>query len=624
MRDIQSVSIAVIGDFCLDVYWFVDESRREMSLETGIGTSPVANQRISLGGAGNVVNNLAAMDCGNVHAYGIAGDDLWGYELRRQLELIHVDAAGMLISPGAWSTLVYVKPHIGGRESNRFDFGNFNQLEDAAAGALLRALEESLDRHDIVIVNQQVMQGVHTPHMRAALADLIRRRPDRRFIVDSRHFSDSYPGASLKINDHEAVRIVGRGRPSESIVPRHEAVQAAQEIHRMARKPVFVTRGARGCIIMDEDGLKECHGIQFLNRTDTVGAGDSMLAGIGAALAAGRGNIEAAMLGNFVASVTVQKLYCTGTATPEEIIETGDDPDYIYFPDLADDRRNARFAPETDFEIVGRLHPPDPIQYAIFDHDGTISTVREGWEKVMEPVMVRAILGPRYDSADEALYQQVVARVRDFINRTTGIQTIVQMVGLVGMVREFGCVPEGEILDEFGYKRLYNDALMDVVRKRIDKLRKGELGVEDLTLKNAVALLHRLHDAGVKLILASGTDEEDVKAEAAMLGYAVLFDGGIYGSVGNVKKDAKKVVLERILQELGPGAMRGLATFGDGPVEIRETHKRGGFAVGVLSDEVRRFGINPDKRARLVQAGADLIIPDFTQLGKLLEILGLS
>ena len=133
------------------------------------------------------------------------------------------------------------------------------------------------------------------------------------------------------------------------------------------------------------------------------------------------------------------------------------------------------------------------------------------------------------------------------------------------------------------------------------KLDRGELDISDFTMKGAVALLRALHQAGVRLYLASGTDDEDVKQEAARLGYAGLFDGGIYGSLGQADKDAKKVVLERILHEIG-GAFEQLITFGDGPVEIRETTRRDGYAVGIASDEVRRFGVNPEKRARLIRA----------------------
>ncbi|MBA7575811.1 hypothetical protein ES708_17647 [subsurface metagenome] len=89
----------------------------------------------------------------------------------------------------------------------------------------------------------------------------------------------------------------------------------------------------------------------------------------------------------------------------------------------------------------------------LFDHDGTLSTLRQGWEQVMEPVMIKAILGEKYETADNALYQNVRNRVMEFINKTTGVQTIVQMEGLVQMVDEFNLVPKEKILDKFSYKK---------------------------------------------------------------------------------------------------------------------------------------------------------------------------
>ena len=299
--------------------------------------------------------------------------------------------------------------------------------------------------------------------------------------------------------------------------------------------------------------------------------------------------------------------------------------DHACRPELADDPRRAKFYEGTEFEIVdAQTFGKRRITCAIFDHDGTISTLREGWEKIMEPVMVKAILGTNYATADEATYRKVVAHVREFIEKTTGVQTLVQMGGLVNMVRDFGCVPPAEILDAQGYKKIFNDALMIMVRARMEKLRRGELDASDFTIKNAIPFLCRLHAAGVSLVLASGTDQEDVIAEAQAMGYANLFTGGIYGSIGDVRHEAKRVVLDRILHDLGPEGIAGLATFGDGPVEMHESRKRGGYAVGVASDEIRRFGLNPSKRSRLIRAGADLVIPDFSQLDKLLELLGVS
>ena len=84
------------------------------------------------------------------------------------------------------------------------------------------------------------------------------------------------------------------------------------------------------------------------------------------------------------------------------------------------------------------------IKHAIFDHDGTISTLREGWELIMAPMMIKAILGDKFHEADEALYHKIESRVRDFIDKTTGIQTLMQMKILLDVIREFGCVPEDQ------------------------------------------------------------------------------------------------------------------------------------------------------------------------------------
>ena len=60
---------------------------------------------------------------------------------------------------------------------------------------------------------------------------------------------------------------------------------------------------------------------------------------------------------------------------------------------------------------------------------------------------------------------------------------------------------------------------------------------------------------------------------------------------------------------------------GDGPVEIIEGRRVGALCIGVASDEIRRHGINYSKRTRLIRAGAHIVIPDFSQLEQLLQII---
>ena len=614
---IRRIRVGVIGDFCLDAYLWIDPAGSEISIETGLPTRAVREQRYSLGGAGNVAANLRALGAGTVRVFGVVGDDPFGWQMLRLLEQAGADTRCLLVQREGWQTPTYTKPYEGEEEDRRIDFGGFNELAEETMGALIAAVEQWIGELDALVVNQQLPHGIHTPEMRSALTAVIGRRLGLPVIVDSRLYSDEYHGTMRQLGERAGARLCGL--PPDGAPGGGQARSIVEELYRRWQRPVFLTRGEFGCLVEDEGGCHEVPGLAITGPVDPVGAGDSMLAGVAAALAAGEDPLGAAELGNLAAGVTVQKLRVTGTATPQEILAIGSSPDYRYHPEIALEPGRAEYLDDTEIELVAVLPRRLALRHAVFDHDGTVSTLRQGWDAVMEPMMVRAVLGD--GAVEEAVQRKVVERVRQYIDRTTGIQTLFQMKGLVELVREFGLVPEERILDERGYKALYNRELMALVNRRLEKLRRGELAPEDFTIKGAVPLLKELADKGVKLYLASGTDQQDTELEAASLGYGKLFEGRIYGARDDLAHEPKRVVLERILREVGPGAVGTLATFGDGPVEIRETRKRGGLAIGVASDEVRRHGLNLSKRSRLIQAGADLILPDFTQAKRLLELL---
>ena len=168
--------------------------------------------------------------------------------------------------------------------------------------------------------------------------------------------------------------------------------------------------------------------------------------------------------------------------------------------------------------------------------------------------------------------------------------------GGVGPAGTVLCLKD-EILDEHGYKHIFNQQLLKMIEKRMAKLKSGELSPADFQIKNAMALLRELHRRGIKLYLASGTDQADVVAEAQAMGYADLFEGRIFGAVGDITVEAKKLVVDQIIRE-NELSGRQFATFGDGPVEMRETRKGGGLSIGVASDEVRRFWMEHRRNAR--------------------------
>jgi len=616
----DNVSVGVIGDFCVDAYWSMDTGKPELSLETGRPTSAVRKQRYSLGGAGNVVANLAALGVGTLRAFAVVGDDLFGREMRRLLENLGVDCDGIVAQRSRWDTSVYAKPHVADEEQDRVDFGRYNRITRATARRIIERLAAALPETDVVIVNQQLPHGINSAHVIAELNRLAAEHSNCRFIVDSRDMSDRFENMIIKLNTLEASRLCGEQHDINHAIPPEDARRYARAIWKRKRKPVCVTRGTRGIVGYDGRRAFSVPGIQTLGRTDPVGAGDTVAAALGSALAAGASLEEAAIIANCAATVIVQKLRQTGTSSRDEILAVGQDIDYEYRPEHAEDIRRARYAKGTDIEVVNEAFRPGRIRHAVFDHDGTVSTLRQGWEKIMAPVMMKAILGKRYETASEESFHKVSERVHAFIDKSTGIQTILQMEGLVEMVREFGFVPRSRILTAAGYKRIYNDALMKRIRERLQRFEKGERDAGDYTVKGAVDFLKAIKRRGVTLYLASGTDEHDVQNEAQVLGYASLFKGGVFGALGDISKYSKKMVIERIMRE---NALSGseLAVFGDGPVELREARKRDGITVGIASDEVRRYGLDAVKRTRLVKAGADLVVPDFSQGPKLLTCL---
>lgn len=623
--------IAVLGDFCMDHYLFVDPSRSEVSIETGLRTRPVSSLKVYPGGAGNVAANLTSLGVGTVVAIGVVGNDMYGRELRRVLREHRVDTEHLYVQEDEFATNVYTKVYEEGEEDPRLDLGNFNRLSEETEVKLLKALEKELRSADVVVVNQQVLSGIYTDSFMEKLVPMMNRQKSTTVIADSRSYAERFSGTTRKINDEEARKYLTGLREragGSSGTDNSEQESATGEIHAVVREltedwkaPLVVTRGENGSIVAEEGRLTTIPGIQASYPIDTVGAGDTLLAGTAMGVAVGLDLEQAVHIGNLAASITVKKLHRTGQATPGEMRAAAERPPYRLNPALAADAGQATYAPESRIELVEPVRKPHRFRFAMLDHDGTISVLRQGWEPVMESVMVEAILGSRRGSVGEKEFDKVSSAVSSYIVDTTGIQSIEQMEGLVRLVREFGYIPEGEILTAAEYKERYLGRLDALIGERLELVKRGVLSVEDVTVKGAIATLRRLKGLGMSLFLASGSDHEAVVNEATILGYADFFDGGIFGSVDDLENDPKSVVIRQILETIGRDQATELLAFGDGPVEIREATRQGGVSIGIASDEVRRWGLNKEKRQRLILAGARYVMADFTETDTLLKLI---
>ena len=249
---------------------------------------------------------------------------------------------------------------------------------------------------------------------------------------------------------------------------------------------------------------------------------------------------------------------------------------------------------------------------AVFDFDGTLSLVRSGWMDVMVPMMVE-ILADLKTGESEAELKTVV---EDFVWRLTGKETIYQMIEFAENITKRGGTP----LEPLQYKYMYLDLLWERIRDRVEELKSGKASPEKYMVPGARALLESLKERGLKMYLASGTDEAFMKEEARLIDVAKYFDGGVYGALDDYKSFSKKILIQRILASTD---VRGeeIIGFGDGYVEIEEVKLVGGVTVGVATTEPECQTIDEWKRQRLIGVGADYIVPNYLCHAQLIEAL---
>ncbi len=255
-------------------------------------------------------------------------------------------------------------------------------------------------------------------------------------------------------------------------------------------------------------------------------------------------------------------------------------------------------------EIVRHEASAAKAKVVIFDFDGTLSLVRSGWLDVMVPMCVEQLAALKTGESETKLAEVV----EDFVWRLTGKETIYQMMALAGAVQDRG----GQPLDPLAYKKIYLDRLALRIRHRLEDLRHRRVPPDQYLIPGARKLLESLVARGLRLYLASGTDDANVKEEAALVDVARYFGERIFGAQDDLKSFSKALLVQQILSRAGFRAEE-LLVFGDGYVEIEEVKKVGGTAVGVASAEPACLTVDEWKRQRLINVGADFIVPNYLE-----------
>jgi bifunctional ADP-heptose synthase (sugar kinase/adenylyltransferase) len=321
---ITTLRIGVLGDLFLDRYLDINAALTEPSIETGLDAYQVVRVRSQPGAAGTVLNNLVALGVRCACPIAVIGDDGEGYELRQGLaKLGRVEVSWVFTADGEmFRTPTYAKPMLceagrPPRELNRLDIKNRTPLPSTMEERVLSALVEAWPSLDALLALDQVSEpdcGVITAKVRNRLAELGQANPNKLILADSREWIGLFRNVSLKPNQAECARAAGGAE---------DVAAGAEKLAQTAGRPVFCTCGSRG-ILVSQAGTASPRSVlvpafPVKGPIDIVGAGDSTSAGIACAVAAGATLEEAAAFGNLVASITIQQIGTTGTASPEQV-----------------------------------------------------------------------------------------------------------------------------------------------------------------------------------------------------------------------------------------------------------------------------------------------------------------
>ncbi len=295
---------------------------------------------------------------------------------------------------------------------------------------------------------------------------------------------------------------------------------------------------------------------------------------------------------------------------PTDCMEMIEDMHMLYCHALVSLLRK-RLEEEWGAEII---HPvrERAFRFALFDFDGTVSLIRANWREIMLPYFTDVL----EKAAPEKNRKELELRAAAIVDGLTVKQTIFQCIELDREVQLLG----GEHVDPEVYKQGFLDRMEERVIRCRKGLSEGSLREADWLVPGVKEWIRTLESRGIRCCLASGTDEGHVRLEARLLGVEQLFSGGIYGARPEQTGGVKEELLSRLIRT-GEIDGRTVLCFGDGPSELAAAKNIGGYAVGVAFDEKRKFATDMRKRELLLNAGADMIIPDFTDSETLVNLL---
>ncbi len=309
---VKDVKVLVVGDLMLDEYLWGKAER--ISPEAPVQVVEVTREDIRLGGAGNVINNLVALGC-QVTALSVIGGDQNGVLLQRAFTGKGVDVSGVFEDPMR-STSKKTRVVAANQQIVRIDRETRDEISPQFEEKILDFVRAREGEFQAILISDYA-KGVLTPRTLAGIIAAGRRRGVPVAVDPKGNDYGRYRGASiLTPNRREAEIASGTTIADDESLTR----AAARLLAQVELDALLITRSEQGMSLFPAQGQPIHIPTVALEVFDVTGAGDTVLATLGAGLACGMTFSDAACLANVAAGIAVGKIG-TSTVTPTEIIE---------------------------------------------------------------------------------------------------------------------------------------------------------------------------------------------------------------------------------------------------------------------------------------------------------------
>jgi D-beta-D-heptose 7-phosphate kinase/D-beta-D-heptose 1-phosphate adenosyltransferase len=303
--------LVVLGDVMLDEFVWGEVTR--ISPEAPVPVVDIRRESVHLGGAANVLANLLALGA-DATVIGVTGDDGGGDRLRAALrESNRNQTDDFLIIDKSRPSTIKTRIIAHSQLVVRADREMRSPIEGEIEEKIVAKLKEALQSADALIVSDYD-KGVVTRRILAEVLPVAYERMPVLIDPKIRNFDSYRPATLVTPNHHEALRLTNLEENSDTSL--FQAAKAIRE--RLGCDSVLITRGDRGMLLLE--GNQDPVYVETAAREvyDVTGAGDTVIATLGAALASGASMLEAATLANHAAGIVVGKIG-TATASADEL-----------------------------------------------------------------------------------------------------------------------------------------------------------------------------------------------------------------------------------------------------------------------------------------------------------------